>query len=84
MSSSDAERRLRELIEQTYLVEDYLSDDIKAVLDDQTALRTMLTEALDAWEYACEYKGDYFRKKHGDDEQIAQMRAKLTAGGETR
>ena len=40
-------------------------------------LKAMLAKALDEWEYACEYKGDYFRKKHGDDVRIAEMRSVL-------
>ena len=46
----------------------------KAYVD---ALRAALEEALDGWEYAAQYKGEYFVKKHGDTEDIARLRKLL-------
>ena len=42
------------------------------------ALRAALTEALEGWEYAAQYKGEYFIKKHGDADDITRLRALLT------
>ena len=36
-----------------------------------------LREALDEYEYACSYKGEYFVRKHGDKETLARLRAVL-------
>lgn len=49
---------------------------------ERDALREALKEALDGWAYAASYKGDYFREKHGDDEDIARLRALLVRGEE--
>lgn len=38
-------------------------------------LRAALIEALDEWQDASQYKGDYLRQKHGDEARIAELRA---------
>lgn len=40
-------------------------------------LADALKEALDGWEDAANYKGDYLAKKHGDAEDIARLRKLL-------
>jgi hypothetical protein len=43
-------------------------------------LTKALGEALDGWEYAAPYKGEYLAEKHGDSEDIARLRALITPG----
>ncbi len=43
-------------------------------------LEAALREALDEYEYACEYKGDYLVKKHEDKETLARLRGVLGEG----
>lgn len=43
----------------------------------EARLADALQEALTGWEYAAQYKGDYLAEKHGDAEDIAQLRAVL-------
>lgn len=45
-------------------------------------LERALKEALDEYEYAVQYKGDYFTEKHGDRETIARLRAVLPESDE--
>jgi hypothetical protein len=40
-------------------------------------LRAALKDALDGWEYAANYKGEYLARKHGDAEDIAELRTLL-------
>ena len=40
-------------------------------------LEQALLEAIEAWEYAAEYKGEHLQNKHGDDDEIARLRAIL-------
>lgn len=46
---------------------------------ERTVLRKALKEACDEFEDASQYKGEYMRKKHGDDETLARLRALLPA-----
>ena len=46
-------------------------------MDQISMLKEALEEALDGWEYAAQYKGEYFIKKHGDSEDIARLRKLL-------
>lgn len=43
------------------------------------ALAAIAREALDEWEYAAQYKGEFLAKKHGDAERIAEHRKALGA-----
>jgi len=36
-------------------------------------------EALNGWEYAAQYKGEFLAKKHGDADDIARLRKLLEA-----
>lgn len=49
---------------------------------EKARLADALEEALDGWEYAASYKGDYLRNKHGDAEDIARLRALLAEADE--
>lgn len=40
-------------------------------------LKSALKEALEGWEYAAKYKGDFLSKKHGDFEDISKLRKLL-------
>jgi hypothetical protein len=51
-------------------------DRLLAALKDDR-LHDALKEALEGWEYAAQYKGEYFVKKHGDMEEIAELRKLL-------
>jgi cell division septum initiation protein DivIVA len=44
---------------------------------ERDRLREALKEALDSWQEAAQYKGEYFLKKHGDMEEIAELRKLL-------
>jgi hypothetical protein len=44
-------------------------------------LEEALGEALDGWEYAAQYKGEFLAAKHGDASDIAEMR-KLLKGSD--
>lgn len=43
----------------------------------ERALREALETALDQWEYNASYKSDFLVKKHGDREEIAELRKLL-------
>ena len=47
-------------------------------------LLAALKEATDEFEEASQYKGDYLRKKHGDGETIAQLRAIIAKATESQ
>ena len=40
-------------------------------------LEQALLDAIEAWEYAAEYKGEHLQNKHGDADEIARLRAIL-------
>lgn len=42
-----------------------------------SSLLSWLCEALDEWEYASQYKGEYLAFKHRDKERIAELRQEL-------
>lgn len=63
---------LRDLVEQA----EFLVWELYA---ERTVLRKALKEACDEFEDASQYKGEYMRKKHGDDETLARLRALLPA-----
>jgi hypothetical protein len=52
-----------------------LLTEIDALTFERNELRTLLVEALEEWEYAVTYKGEYFDQKHGDSARIAEIRA---------
>ena len=39
--------------------------EIDALAFERDTLRALLVEALEEWEYAVKYKGEYFDQKHG-------------------
>ena len=45
---------------------------------ENARLTAELTEALDEWDNASLYKGEYLRNKHGDVERIAALRPLAT------
>jgi hypothetical protein len=49
----------------------------RAVLREYQLLDA-LEEALNGWEYAAGYKGEFLAKKHGDAEDIARLRQVLS------
>ncbi len=49
-------------------------DELRARL---TKLESGLSSALDGWAYASQYKGEFLADKHGDAEDIAELRALL-------
>ena len=53
------------------------SEWAEGMLRDAARLQEALREALDGWAYAAQYKGEYFRGKHGDDADIARLSALL-------
>jgi hypothetical protein len=50
-----------------------------AIPPEANPLAAALKEALDGWEDAAQYKGEFLMKKHGDAEDIARLRALLPA-----
>lgn len=54
-----------------------LQGERDALRERAEALARALEEALEAWEYAAKYKGEYLADKHGDFEDIARLRALL-------
>ena len=58
-----------------------LTDDAErqllAQVPPQPSLLQALKEALDEWDNASLYKGDYLREKHGDVDRIAELRKLL-------
>ena len=54
-----------------------LAEDVAALVERTGKLEKALAYALNEWEYASQYKGDYLAKKHGDVEEIAARRALL-------
>lgn len=50
--------------------------DMREIIDDRDAQWiALLTEALDGWEDAAQYKGDFLCEKHGDAGGIERIRA---------
>jgi hypothetical protein len=48
-------------------------------MSTEAELKEALREALNEWEYASQYKGEFLAKKHGDAESIARLRKLLDA-----
>jgi hypothetical protein len=61
-----------------------MRDAILAIAEEMRRLRAGLGEALDEWECAGSYKGDYLVWKHGDAERIAELRALLPPAQATK
>jgi hypothetical protein len=57
-------------------------NELQSLRDERDRLRTFLDEALEEWEYSCQYKSEYLREKHGDLERIAEIKAALTPAGQ--
>ena len=57
-----------------------IAQDRHALLDHCAALQAALSEALDEFEDAIQYKLEYLVTKHGDRETLVRLRA-LVAGG---
>ena len=70
----DSWRRVAERLEGEKQAAEPERDEARARV---TALEKELAEALDGWAEAAQYKGDYFREKHGDMEEIERLRALL-------
>jgi uncharacterized protein YlxW (UPF0749 family) len=74
--------RLREALErfnaEVITLTNRVEELRKAAEAENDRLREALDEALDSWQEAAQYKGDYLMKKHGDMEDIAELRKLLT------
>lgn len=44
-------------------------------MTDTVTILKALRDAIDGFKDCAQYKGDYLRKKHGDDEEIAALEA---------
>ena len=55
----------------------YLEDPIAQTIRREKRLLDALEEALEGWDYAAQYKDEFLRKKHGDNEDIARLRVLL-------
>lgn len=81
----DLGREAEELRAARFAVEVWQRDaaDAQAEADaaraDAEKLRAHLRDALDGWDEAADYKGEYLRAKHEDTERIAEIRAAVAA-----
>lgn len=55
----------------------YFADPLGMTCIERRQLLDALEEALNGWEYAAGYKGEFLMKKHGDAEDIARLRKVL-------
>lgn len=78
------ETELRAEAEQCFPhdAEDYFRDPSARVNLERRQLLDALEEALNGWEYAAGYKGEFLAKKHGDAEDIARLRKVLSDADE--
>lgn len=60
----------------------YFADPIGMACVERRQLLDALEEALNGWEYAAGYKGEFLAKKHGDTEDIARLRKVLSDADE--
>ena len=65
------------LLDQTDADNFYLATENHRLLGRVQKLELALKDAIEEYEYACEYKGEHFVKKHGDRERIVELRAVL-------
>ena len=54
-----------------------LSAEVQRLREREAALVAIAREALDEWAYCAQYKSDFLRAKHGDDERVAELRGLL-------
>ena len=62
---------------------DSAEHDNEELRDRLAKLEAALSEALDEWAYAAQYKGEHLAKKHGDTVRIAELRTLLASRGKS-
>lgn len=68
---------LQQQLAHTQTLAAQCAGELARSLAENLLWQARLRQALDEWEYACTYKGEYFTRKHGDAEHIAELRAFL-------
>ena len=61
------------------MLDKFVSTEARLQASEAARLKLVegLRDALEGWEYAAEYKGEYLLEKHGDAEDIERLRALL-------
>lgn len=78
------EKKLRDEVTSCFPphAEEYFKDPLARVGLERRQLLDALEEALNGWEDAAQYKGEFLAKKHGDAEDIARLRKVLSDADE--
>jgi hypothetical protein len=72
--------RLETITTRFYSGEGGPPEDVAWLIAEVETLREALGDALDAFAEASQYKGEYLREKHGDEKELARLRALLPTG----